>query len=444
MHAIEVLSAFADKIQQEPLPTEVSRHAKRALIDWYAAAYPGASDPAVGILRSLLLDEPACDVADLVAGGQATARSAALVNGAAAHAAELDDSYRDAMYHPGAATIAAALAACQEQGLSGERLLKAIVTGYEVSTRIGVVLGRAHYQYWHSTGTVGAFGAAAAAGSAYGLTQAQFAHALGTAATFSAGLQQAFRTDSMSKPLHAARAAEAGVLASKAAWRGLTGAWDMLDGKGGLGQAMSDGPSWDCVGDTLGKDFHITRLTFKNHVGCGHTFAAIDAALALRAGEDFNIRDASRIHVHTYRPALDIACHGKPASSNEARFSLRYVVAHALLHGSVRLNAYDDERVHDPVLGALIDRIDVHADPDIDAAFPANRSARIEIEFMSGERRTHVQANRKGDPEDPLSDAELESKFIELATPCLGAAAAKEKLADLWRIDQRADLHNMA
>lgn len=137
------------------------------------------------------------------------------------------------MYHPGAATIAAALAACQEQGLSGERLLKAIVTGYEVSTRIGVVLGRAHYQYWHSTGTVGAFGAAAAAGSAYGLTQAQFAHALGTAATFSAGLQQAFRTDSMSKPLHAARAAEAGVLASKAAWRGLTGAWDMLDGKGG-------------------------------------------------------------------------------------------------------------------------------------------------------------------------------------------------------------------
>ncbi|WP_241117579.1 MmgE/PrpD family protein, partial [Achromobacter xylosoxidans] len=227
MHAIEVLSAFADKIQQEPLPTEVSRHAKRALIDWYAAAYPGASDPAVGILRSLLLDEPACDVADLVAGGQATARSAALVNGAAAHAAELDDSYRDAMYHPGAATIAAALAACQEQGLSGERLLKAIVTGYEVSTRIGVVLGRAHYQYWHSTGTVGAFGAAAAAGSAYGLTQAQFAHALGTAATFSAGLQQAFRTDSMSKPLHAARAAEAGVLASKAAWRGLTGAWDM-------------------------------------------------------------------------------------------------------------------------------------------------------------------------------------------------------------------------
>lgn len=444
MPAIEVLSTFADKIQQEPLSAEVIRHAKRALVDWYAAAYPGASDTAVGILRSLLLDEPACDAADLVAGGQATARSAALINGAAAHAAELDDSYRDAMYHPGAATIAAALAVCQEQGLCGARLLKAIVTGYEVSTRTGVVLGRAHYRYWHSTGTVGTFGAAAAAGSAYGLNKAQFAHALGTAATFAAGLQQAFRSDSMSKPLHAARAAEAGVLAAKAARRGLTGAWDMLDGEEGLGQAMSDGPSWGGVGDTLGKDFHITRVTFKNHVGCGHTFAAIDAALALREGEGFSIGKVRRIHVYTYRPALEIACHGKPASSNEARFSLRYVVAHALLHGRVRLNAYDDERVHDPVLGALVDRIDVHGDPETDAAFPANRSARIVIEFKSGDRRAHFQANRKGDPEDPLSDAELESKFIELATPSLGAAAAREKLADLWRIDLRADLRHMA
>lgn len=443
MHAIQVLSAFADKIQQEPLSPEVSRHARRALVDWYAAAYPGASDPAVAILRSLLLDEPASVAADLVAGGQATARSAALINGAAAHAAELDDSYRDAMYHPGAATIAAALAACQEQGLSGAQLLKAIVTGYEVSTRIGVVLGRAHYQYWHSTGTVGTFGAAAAAGSAYGLDQAQFAHAMGNAATFAAGLQQAFRSDSMSKPLHAGRAAEAGVLAAKAARRGLTGAWDMLDGKGGLGQAMSDGPAWDDMGQTLGKDFHITRLTFKNHVGCGHTFAAIDAALALRASAGFDIRDASRSQVYTYQPALDIACYGKPATINEARFSLRYVVAHALLYGSVRLSAYDDERVHDPVIVALIDRIDVHVDSDIDAAFPANRAARVEVEFTSGERRTHFQPNRKGDPEDPLSDAELAAKFIELASPCLGATAAEHRLAELWRIDERAGLRNM-
>lgn len=443
MHAIETLSAFAQQFQQRPLSDEVVRHAKRALIDWYAAAYPGAADRAVGILRAVLLDEPAADAAGLVGGGSATARAAALINGAAAHAAELDDSYRDAMYHPGAATIAAALAACQEQEMSGVRLLRAIVTGYEVSTRIGVVLGRAHYRYWHSTGTVGTFGAAAAAGSAYGLDRAQFAHALGTAATFAAGLQQAFRSDSMSKPLHAGRAAEAGVLAAKAARRGLTGAMDMLDGEDGLGRAMSNAPAWDDIGDTLGKDFHITRLTFKNHVGCGHTFAAIDAALALRERAGFDWRAIRRIHVHTYRPALDIACYGMPASAGEARFSLRYVVAHALRYGSVRLDAYRDERVNDPEIRALIALMDVSTDPDIDAAFPASRSARVEIESVAGERHVHFQRDRKGDPEAPLSDAELNDKFMELVAPHLGVPAARARLDDLWRVEQRPDLRAM-
>lgn len=443
MHAIEILSAFAHPLQQTPLSDKVVRHAKRALVDWYAAAWSGASDPAVAILRAVMQDEPPADTADLVGGGRATARGAALINGAAAHAAELDDSYRDAMYHPGAATIAAALAACQEQGLDGARLLKAIVTGYELSTRIGVVLGRAHYRYWHSTGTVGAFGAAAAAGSAYGLDQAQFAYALGTAATFTAGLQQAFRSDSMSKPLHAGRAAEAGVLAAKAARRGLTGALDMLDGEGGLGQAMSDAPAWGAIGDTLGKDFHITRLTFKNHVGCGHTFAAIDAALALRESERLDWRDIRRIHVHTYRAALDIACYGVPRSAGEARFSLPYVVAHALRYGSVRLDAYRDERVTDPDIRALMALMDVHVDPAIDATFPANRSARIEIESVSGLRYSHFQRDRKGDPEQPLSDVELNEKFIELVAPGLGQPAAHACLADLWRVDMRTDLRGI-
>src|SRR3546814_14692312 len=116
------------------------------------------------------------------------------------------------MYRPGAATIAAALATAQEAGISGADFLHSVIIGYEVSTRIGIVMGRAHYRYWHNTGTMGAFGAAAASAAAYGLDAGQFAHALATVATFSAGLQQAFRMDSMSKPLHPGRAAEAGAI----------------------------------------------------------------------------------------------------------------------------------------------------------------------------------------------------------------------------------------
>ena len=282
MHATEVFGRYAEEYRHAILADEVIHHAKRAVIDWYASLFPGLAADPLAQLEHVLAEDLDHGRARLGNGRSATARAAALYNGTAAHAAEVDDSFRDAMYHPGAATIAAALAASQDVGASGLDFLRALVLGYEVSTRIGVVMGRPHYLYWHNTGTVGSFGAAAAAGGALGLGAQPFAHALATAATFVAGLQQAFRVDSLTKPLHAGRAAEAGLLAAQMAARGVTGSLDVLDGEAGLGRAMSNGPDWSQAGATLGRDFHITRLTFKNHIGCGHTFAAIDAALALR------------------------------------------------------------------------------------------------------------------------------------------------------------------
>jgi 2-methylcitrate dehydratase PrpD len=298
-----------------------------------------------------------------------------------------------------------------------------------------VVLGRAHYRYWHNTGTVGTFGAAAAAGSILGLDRDAFAHALATAATFTAGLQQAFRLDSMSKPLHAGRAAEAGVLSALLAKQGITGSLDVLDGDAGLGRAMSEGPSWAGIGATLGRDFHITRLTFKNHIGCGHTFAAIDGALALRQAHGLAPEDIAEVRVATYKPALDIACYGIPRTANEARFSFPYVVATALVHGSVRLAAYEEDRVNDSRTRGLMERIAVTVDPAIDAVFPGQRSSRVEVVMKDGRRFAHLQKNRKGDPEEPLSDAELHDKFLELSAPAIGMEAARALLARLSALD---------
>lgn len=440
LHATEVFGQYAERYSQAALPEAVIHHAKRALIDWYAALFPGLAAAPLAQLEQVLAEDLDHGRARLGNGRAATARAAALYNGTAAHAAEIDDSFRDAMYHPGAATIAAALAASQQAGASGLDFLRALVLGYEVSTRIGVVLGRAHYRFWHNTGTVGAFGAAAAAGGALRLDAAPFAHALATAATFTAGLQQAFRSDSMSKPLHAGRAAEAGLIAAQLAQRGVTGSLDVLDGEAGLGRAMSDGPDWSQVGATLGRDFHITRLTFKNHVGCGHTFAAIDAVLALRARHGLRAPDIRGIHVATYRPALDIACYDQPRTANEARFSLRFVVASALLHGSVRLGAYTPERLADAELRALTARVSTAVDPEIDAAFPGRRAARVEITTHDGRQLVWLQPDRKGDPELPLSDSELEHKFLELATPVIGAGPATRLLQNIWALDQAADL----
>lgn len=435
MNTSEIFGTYAAEFAHTKLPEDVVHHAKRAVIDWYASLFPGWATEPVRLLEATLEEDLDRGTSRLALGRHATTRAAALINGTAAHAAEVDDSFREAMYHPGAATIAAALAVAQGRGATGIEFLRAVVLGYEVSTRIGVVMGRAHYGYWHSTGTVGTFGAASAAASIYQLDSERFAHALSTAATFAAGLQQAFRMDSMSKPLHAGRAAEGGVLAAQLANLGVTGSLDIFDGDAGLGQAMSNGPDWSQIGATLGKDFHITRLTFKNHIGCGHTFAAIDGALALQRAHDIAANQIARVWVGTYRSALDIACYERPTSANEARFSLKYVVASALVHGSVRLAAFEPARLADPATRALMERIEVAVNPELDAAFPGQRAARIEIETLSGERFNFLQPNRKGDPEEPLSDSELEDKMLELSSPVLGAANARALLERLRTIE---------
>lgn len=434
MSATQVFARFAHEASRRALPQEVLHHAQRAVIDWYASLYPGLAMPAVQVLEATMADDLDRGDARLALGRVATPRSAALINGTAAHAAEVDDSFRDAMYHPGAATIAAALAAAQATKATGVDFLRAVVLGYEVSTRIGVVMGRPHYKFWHNTGTMGSFGAAAAAGSLLQLDEDAFAHALALAATFTAGLQQAFRTEAMAKPLHAGRAAEAGVLAAQLAARGMRSSLDVLEGDSGLGQAMSDGPDWSQVGATLGSDWHITRLTFKNHIGCGHTFAAIDGALALQQRHGFTHADITAVHLGVYQPTLDIAPHVDPQTADQARFSLHYMVASALVHGSVRLSAYEPERLNDPATRALMQRIGKVLDPEVDAGFPGRRAARVTITLRDGRVLTHLQPDRKGDPELPLSDADLEGKLIELAAPVIGEPEARALLARIWAL----------
>ena len=434
MHATQVLARHAVALALRPLPQEVTHHAKRAVIDWYASLYPGLDMDAVRVLVQVLGDDLDHGPCTLARGRRATVRAAALLQGTAAHAAEVDDSFREAMYHPGAATIAAALAVAQATGATGSRFLMGVVTGYEASTRIGVVMGRAHYRHWHNTGTIGTFGAAAAAGCLLGLDEDALAHALSIATTFTAGLQQAFRLESMAKPLHAGRAAEAGVLAAQLAQGGMRSSLDALDGESGLGAAMSDGPAWQDIGRTFGQDFHITRLTFKNHIGCGHTFPSIDGALELQRLHGFAHADIESVHLGVYQPTLDIAAHVDPQTPDQARFSLHYMVASALVHGSVRLSAFEPQRLEDPATRALMARIGKSLDPEVDASFPARRAARVTIGLRDGRSFTHWQSDRKGDPELPLTDADLEGKLIELASPVIGEPAARALLARIWAL----------
>lgn len=443
MTVAQTLALYGASLSHAPLAPEVVHHAKRAVLDWYAALIPGSQAAPAQILEKALSGDLDRGPSRLALGRMATPRTAALINGTAAHTVEVDDIYRHAIYHPGAPTIAAALAQAEAVDASGLDFLRAVVAGYEISTRIGATMGRAHYKFWHNTGTIGTFGAAAAAATLLRLPPESYAHALCTGTTMAAGLQQAFRMDSMSKPLHAGHAAEAGLLAAQAAAAGFTGSLDVIDGDAGFGRAMANGPTWDKTVATLGQVFHITDMTFKNHACCGHTFAPIDGALALQAQHQITAQDIEHVHVATYAPALDVAGNFAPSTAAEARFSIPYVVSTALLYGRVRLQAFSEERLKDARIRALMQRIELSIDPGLDAAFPAQRAARVTIRTTNGQVFEHLQPTRKGDPDAPLSDADLDDKFLELSMPVLGDAKARQLLQRIWHLETLSNVHTL-
>jgi len=434
---------FAVAQREAGLLGEVQHAANRAVVDWFSATVAGVGmDPAT-ILRDALIEEGETGLCRLVPGGQRTsARTAALINATASHTAELDDIFRDGLYHPGSPTVAAALAAAEHTGASGVDLLRAVAVGYEIGDRIAAAVQPAHYTYWHTTGTVGTIGAAAAGAEILRLDADRFAHALATATTMAAGLQQSFRSDAMSKPLHAGHAAEAGLLAALAAARGFTGALDVLDGEAGFGAAMAQSPDWSAATEPLGEPWAVTQATVKNHSCCGHTFAAVDAALALRA-QGVSATDVQEIRVATYRTATKVAGNRDPRTPFEAKFSTAYCVAAALASGSVRLRAFEQDRLTDPLLRELISKTTLSVDEQFDAAFPQQRAARVSVIDGAGTEHEYVRTTRKGDPDDPLTDDELRDKFTDLTAPVLGERGSADVAAALWGLPELADVRDL-
>jgi 2-methylcitrate dehydratase PrpD len=432
---LDELADYAIHEQSSRLPDEVWHHARRCLIDWSAALVPGmVVAPATVLIDAFAEELDRGDCLLPVHGRRATARIAALIMGAGSHTVEFDDIYRAGGYHPGSPTISAALAVAQKCGASGERLLRGVIAGYEISTRLCEAVMPSHYRYWHTTATIGCVGAAAAAATVLGLDRQQFKHALANVVTHMAGLQQAFRSESMTKPMHAAHAADVGIMVAMAAQKGLTGPPDMLEGEVGFGAAMSTGADWSRLTAGLGERYHITAITFKNHGCCGHTFASIDGALELKKRHGIEPARIARLRIETYGQAVEICGRETVTSPFEGRFSLRYTVAHALIHGSVRLSAFAPERLADPRIHELMARIEIVEDPELTRGYPGRRAARVAIELGDGRTVEFFQPYRKGDPEQLLTDDELNDKFSELAAPVLGEAGAARLLAALWAV----------
>ncbi len=489
---MSVIDRFAAFAAEPDVPAEALAEAKLCLLDWLGCAIPGAVEPPATLLRRALdcppwtpgAPGPLPPCGGGMGRGQADAlpsaaadahpqaaqrmgpvppaaipraatpraaarllpdaaptdpRTAALINGTASHTVEVDDIFSPGLYHPGVVTIPAALALAEARGADGALLLRAIVAGYEVGNRIARAVNPAHYAHWHSTATVGHFGAATAAAVVLGLDVVRTGHALATVATMAAGLRHAFSADAMSKPLHAGRAAEAGVLAALAAAEGVTGVPDMLEGARGFGAAMSDAPDWDAATATLGAEWTIRATTRKAHACCGHSFAALDAIGALMDEHNLSPEAIETIEVGGYRATVEICGNPVPRTSAEARFSLPFCAAAMAHRGAVTPAAFTESALADPGIRALAARVTLGLDDEAEARFPALRGALVAIRTADGRTLRQRRATRRGDPADPLTGAEIRAKFHALADPVIGAPAARALAAAVDRIDRAAD-----
>jgi len=426
MTLLQEFGQFIEASHHTSFTPHTMHSARRALLDWHGALIAGSDTDAAVRLRSAYVEELGVGECSIVGSDQkAFSRAAAFINGTISHIAEFDDIFRDGAFHPACPTIAAVFALAEQRNDSMDDLLAAIIIGYEVSTRISKVIQPSHYQFFHTTGTVGVFGAAAACSHLLNLNGAQACDALATAGTFASGLQQAFRSDSMTKPMHPGHAAEVGLNAALVAQAGMSGTPDLLEGDAGFGAALCDGPRWHELFDNLGSTWNIDQMTFKNHGCCGHNFPAIDAVANLLAKHAIDVAQIKEIRVGAYRATNEVCRYVHPTTPFEAKFSLTYTVAARIILGRVREKAFLPDALSNPEIYALEDKIKLSIDSECADKFPVHRSAKVHIEMQDGGVYVHHQLTRHGDPDEPLTDQELQDKFNELTEPRIGLEQAQ-------------------
>lgn len=336
---------------------------------------------------------------------------------ALSHIAETDDLHRSSVTHPGCVVVPVSLLLGSRRELPGDRVLRGVLAGYEAMIRVGEALGPAHYRIFHNTATAGVFGAAAAAVHLLGLDEDAWVWAFGNAGTQAAGLWE-FRSDgSMSKHLHAGHAAAAGMRAALLAELGFTGPERILEGDRGFFRALCpDALPGAVTADAAG--WRLPETSIKPYPSCRHTHPAIDASLGVRAvlvSEGVDAGTLEEIRVGSYPDALRLTDDPDPRSAWEAKFSLQFCVAVTLIHGAPGMETFE-ERLHDPEVRALMGRVQVGEDLRIAAAYPGRWGAQVDVASPAGGSTAgggrwsdHCDA-AAGDPENPLSDLQLDAK----------------------------------
>ncbi|MEM7276070.1 MAG: MmgE/PrpD family protein [Actinomycetota bacterium] len=395
-----------------------------AVLDTVGAMVFGADQPWTRAAHQHALGTGGDGPATVVGADRSTtAAMAAFANGCAAHAFELDDVHEEAISHPGAVVVPAALAMAEELGSDGRSLLEAVVIGYEAMGRAGIAVGPAAHMLrgFHPTSMSGVFGGAAAAGRLLGFDGEQLAQAFGVAVSLASGTMEFASSGGMAKRLHAGRAAEGGILAARLVAAGFEGASDGLAGTYGFCLAFSDQPRPGLLTEGLGRRWMCDELTIKPYAACSDIHPMIQATQELRAEHDIDPADVVRIEAEGPTKAASQNSLDGTVSVMAAQYSAEFNIAAALLDDPGDPATYAPDRIAAPALAALQAKVvSVTASPEFDETYAWKMGGRVRIHLADGTRLERTVHGQRGSMHDRLGPDELDAKFSALVDGRVG------------------------
>ena len=432
------LADFAAGLGAEDLPEAVVAAARRHLLDTFGVAVHGrSSENARSALRGIAAMAGAPGEAR-VWGDRSTlcAPYAAMANAIAAHALDYDDTHTDAIVHGSAILAPLVVALGEELRAPAGDVLAAFVAGWEIAARVGLAArGTFHRRGFHTTSVAGTFGAAAAAARLYRLSAAQTMHALGLAGSQASGISEYLSNGSSAKSLHTGWSAYAGIVAARLAQGGMTGPATVFEGRHGV--LRTHGVIEDCderaLDADLGRRWEVTRISIKPYPCCHFAHAFIDCALAL-AQRGVTPRNVERLHCAVPETELPLICEPVaekrwPSSPYEAKFSLPYLLAVALVDGRVDHRTFADDNLARDDLRAVASRVTHRTARPGEVEFPRYFPGWVEATLTDGRTLVEKLPVNRGHPENPLDDARVEKKFRDNAGGVLNDAAIERIVA---------------
>jgi 2-methylcitrate dehydratase PrpD len=425
------LAEFAVGTNFQDLPDDVVREAERDIINVLGVALYSARDPSLKHLLGLFAEEGGNPRATVWGAGMRTAlANAALANGYTAHLEDFDDTHFPTVMHPTAPSLPPAFAIAEHAERSGRDLIAAVALAIEVCCRVCLSVHPWHYdEGWHITGTMGVFGGAIAAGKALALDSDGMQTALGVAGTQAAGVREAFGT--MTKAMHAGRAAQAGVVSALLAQRGFTAAPLILEGRRGVAEVMSSDRDLSRAIDGLGERWEIFNNGLKPY-SCGVvSHPAIDAAICLRDRPGFDAGAIETIEARVHPLVPELMGRNAPQVGLEGKFSVQHCIAAGLIDGAAYPAQFSDARVTDPELAAIRHKVQLHVEEDM----PEDGCV-LRLTLNDGNVLEERVQHATGSPQNPLSDERLDDKFLTLASSTLGQDKALALLHRLRHLDE--------